>query len=326
MADYITLVFTWPIDVVMAAVKTAFAAIFAAILVEALDAEITLALEAVESTKARLEDAAAQLDHEDNPYKPFSHNYNELMQYFNKYKKEQQLLSNETVESLISDTSGKHVLDQLVDSETYTITAKTNHRDNTYGTVSGAGTYEQGDVGTLTPIPEDGYVFVGWYADSGFKTLISTKESLDFTATQDATIYAKFASAVTVKIKKPSGEECGYRVFVDNANSDMVGQSFNVAKGSTVTFALEIKDGYIANSPVVKVTIQKSFNGRPIDAIVTLTPDPESGKYSFTANYDATVSISGVERDQTATPIITCTEDANGRLTIAATGEGVITL
>lgn len=115
--DYITLVFTWPMDVVMAAFKTAFAAIFAAILVEALDAEITLALEAVESTKARLEDAAAQLDHEDNPYKPFSHNYNELMQYFNKYKKEQQLLSNETVESLISDTSGKHVLDQLVDSD-----------------------------------------------------------------------------------------------------------------------------------------------------------------------------------------------------------------
>ena len=223
---------------------------------------------------------------------------------------------------------------------TCTITAETNSREDAYGTVSGGGTYNYGDGGTLTPIPADGYVFAGWYGDiQCTEQPISTENPLLFTATTDATIYAKFVPAATVRVSIPDGDECGYRVFISDANSDalqggdqkedMVGKSFEVENTSPVSFTVDIKDGYVAGNDFKVQVKTTSTASRPIAITLTLKPD-ENGKYTFQANDAAvkvnTIYVNGVERDQTATPTITCTEDANGRLTIAATGEGVITL
>ncbi len=117
--DYITLIFTWPMDIVMAGVKTALSYIFAEIIVAAVGSEVNLLLNQLEAFKARLEDPKVQLDHIDNPYDPTGNreNFNELKEYFRPYYNEQRLLIGQNAYSLLNDTDGTHVLDRLVDSD-----------------------------------------------------------------------------------------------------------------------------------------------------------------------------------------------------------------
>ena len=76
--------------------------------------------------------------------------------------------------------------------KTYTITLSVD--PSAGGTVTGAGTYEDGASVTITATASDGYTFAGWYSGD---TEISGNASYTFTATGDVTYTADFAAAPT---------------------------------------------------------------------------------------------------------------------------------
>lgn len=193
-------------------------------------------------------------------------------------------------------------------------------------------------------------MFTGWYLDGH---LLSTKQSLAFTAVRDADFKAEFATASTVDM--PGGSDCGYSIYVDSAdsealdsllnsgrisledvrslNADKAGTSFDVAKDSTVTFKVEIKEGY-EKSDDFKVKVNRSL----------LFTDSETGKYSFTSNAATMkVTVEGVRKiEPTPTPVINymqyddgsivfqsyLTEEEEGEvtLTLCVNGEEVTTV
>ena len=115
--DYITLVFTWPMDVVMAAVKTALSYIFAEILIAAVGSEAQLLITSIKGLKDRIEYANVQLDHDDNPYRPADRNCMELYEHLDYYLREQNMLNGENTTSLLLNISGNNTLEKLVDSD-----------------------------------------------------------------------------------------------------------------------------------------------------------------------------------------------------------------
>ncbi|MBR5912107.1 MAG: choice-of-anchor J domain-containing protein [Bacteroidales bacterium] len=69
----------------------------------------------------------------------------------------------------------------------YTITANSNN--NSWGTVSGGGTYNNGATCTLTATPTSGYQFQNWKKNG---TIVSTNATYSFTVTENATYTATF--------------------------------------------------------------------------------------------------------------------------------------
>ena len=164
------------------------------------------------------------------------------------------------------------------------------------------------------------------------------QQSLTFTAVRDANFTANFANAATVNM--PGGDDCGYSIYVDDANSealdslansgkisredlaalisDKAGTSFKVAKDSEVTFKVEIKDGY-----------EKTDDFKVKAGRTTLLA--QNGKYTFTASVAETqVSITGVRKiETTPTPVIDYMEFDDGSITFQAyvpDEEGEVTL
>ena len=220
----------------------------------------------------------------------------------------------------------------VFEPETYNIKITTNDDLGLAGTVEGAGTYKYGERGTITATPKENFVFTGWYLDGH---LLSTKQSLSFTAVKDANFTANFANAATVNM--PGGSDCGYNIYVDSAdsealdsllnsgrislddirslNADKAGSTFKVAKNSKVSFTVELEDGY------------EKGDDFAVKAGRTVLFANKDGKYSFTANTaSTTVSISGVRKiEPTPAPKITYTETDTG-ITFTATGEGEVVL
>ncbi|MBR3999193.1 MAG: S-layer homology domain-containing protein, partial [Clostridia bacterium] len=220
----------------------------------------------------------------------------------------------------------------VFEPETYNIKITTNDDRGLAGTVEGAGTYKYGERGTITATPKENFVFTGWYLDGH---LLSTKQTLSFTAVKHANFTANFANAATVNM--PGGSDCGYRIYVDSAdsealdsllnsgrisrddivalNEDKAGSTFKVAKNSKVSFTVELEDGY------------ERGDNFAVKAGRTVLFANKDGKYSFTANTaSTTVSISGVRKiEPTPAPMITYTETDTG-ITFTAAGEGEVIL
>ena len=71
------------------------------------------------------------------------------------------------------------------------------------GTVSGSGSYGDGDNVTITANADSGYEFDGWYTNG---TKISSAPSYSFTATKDMTISAKFNAITTQEVTEGEDE------------------------------------------------------------------------------------------------------------------------
>ena len=74
----------------------------------------------------------------------------------------------------------------------YTITATANPTEG--GTVSGVGTYQQGQLCILTATPNEGYTFTNWTEND---TQVSTDATYSFTVTGNRTLVAHFTSNPT---------------------------------------------------------------------------------------------------------------------------------
>lgn len=101
------------------------------------------------------------------------------------------------------------------------ITTPTNSGD-----VYGAGSYVRGDAAVVYESPKDGYIFLGWYDNSG--ALISQDSVYEFSAMEDCTLEAKFTSH-TVPSDEPESDLQVYLVNLD-------------ATGGTLESYLQITD------------------------------------------------------------------------------------
>jgi len=81
----------------------------------------------------------------------------------------------------------------------YTVSAAPNNPS--YGTVTGADTYNCGSTATLTAVPTTGYTFEGWY-ESGSQ--VSTATTYTFTVNDNRTLEARFATNITIAFTRNS--------------------------------------------------------------------------------------------------------------------------
>lgn len=105
--------------------------------------------------------------------------------------------------------------------ETITISAGPN--TSGYGTVSGTGSYSYGDTVSLTANAASGYEFTNW-TENG--TTVSSNATYSFTATQDRTLVAVFASSSAIEINTTGSDT----VYLKN-NSDQT-YTWNLSSGN----------------------------------------------------------------------------------------------
>ena len=79
--------------------------------------------------------------------------------------------------------------------QNYTVSLIVNP-DDSYGTVSGAGTYQGGTLVTIMAAPSDGYIFTGWVTPKG--TTVSTDPTYTFTITRNERFAAYFEVAPVI--------------------------------------------------------------------------------------------------------------------------------
>jgi len=78
--------------------------------------------------------------------------------------------------------------------QTFDITASANNSD--YGNVSGAGSFVDGEICTLTATPNSGYTFVNWTEND---EIVSTNATYNFTVNADRNLVANFNAVGTEK-------------------------------------------------------------------------------------------------------------------------------
>lgn len=100
------------------------------------------------------------------------------------------------------------------------------------GTVSGGGSYEQGQSVTLKQTTSDGYRFVGWYNSAGVQ--LGTLTSYTFTPTENTTITAKYAVIPVYSIT----------ATIDPSGSGNVTGAGQYREGASVSLKATANDGY----------------------------------------------------------------------------------
>ena len=147
--------------------------------------------------------------------------------------------------------------------DTYTLTVQSE--DTSKGTVSGGGTYEEGDSPTFTAEANVGYTFEGWYKD-GVKISSANPGTLDMPA-QNVTVVAKFVTAETCSISVESANSSWGLVQIDdNEPADHDAETVN--KGTTHTiraiatsghYFVEWSDHNSDNPRTVTLTASQNF-------------------------------------------------------------------
>ena len=105
---------------------------------------------------------------------------------FVNWSKDGVVVSMDATYSFTVTESGNYVANFSRDS--YQITATANPAEG--GTITGAGTYEQGQICTLTATAAEGYSFSNWTKDG---VVVSSNPSYSFTVTENAAFVANFS-------------------------------------------------------------------------------------------------------------------------------------
>lgn len=130
-------------------------------------------------------------------------------------------------------------------------------RNETWGAVSGGGTYQTGQFAQVTAQPYQGYQFVGWYDGA---SLVSREETYRTAVTKDLSLTAVFA--------KKEDSTPYYTIQVgDTENGTVTCYAKSAAKGATVSVSVKPSVGYTldqltvtdAKGNLVPVT-QTSYN------------------------------------------------------------------
>ena len=116
------------------------------------------------------------------------------------------------------------------------------------GTVSGGGTYEEGNMVTIVATPSDGYRFAGWTSNG---TLVSTNATYSFTASENLTLVANM-------------EQITYNVAATASEGGFVSGAGTYTVGETVTLTAVPNEGYefirwTSNASEIATTEEFSF-------------------------------------------------------------------
>lgn len=121
------------------------------------------------------------------------------------------------------------------------ITATANPAEG--GTVSGAGTYEQGATCTLTATPAEGYEFLNWKENDA---IVSTETSYSFSVTDNRNLVANFGleglCSIVFNLYDSYGDGWTGNKLVVNC-TDGTSQELTIDNGSSATYTLNIMDG-----------------------------------------------------------------------------------
>lgn len=148
---------------------------------------------------------------------------------------------------------------------TFAITTNINPQNS--GTVTGAGTYEEGESVTLTATANGGYEFVNW--TKGGK-VVSSNSSYTFTASEDAAYVANFEEIQV--------ESYTITTSVNPQNSGTVNGAGSYDEGESVTITATANEGYefvnwTSGGSVISTNSSYTFTA--------------SGDANFTANFEA---------------------------------------
>lgn len=162
----------------------------------------------------------------------------------------------QTITSIQTGSTGNMVLTANWIENSYPVSVVINNE--LLGSVSGAGSYIFNESVTLTAIPTDDSLFVGWYSDSNFTNLISSSNPYSFNLeNENLIIYAKFIT---------KAEDYALRYATIPVLSD---------NGKTVTYGLYPQTN--VNDPAL------------ISELDTLTAPESNGWYLYNNEYYAKV-------------------------------------
>ena len=137
--------------------------------------------------------------------------------------------------------------------ETFTITATANPTEG--GTITGAGTFNQGESCTLTATPATGYNFVRWTKNG---TQVSTNPSYTFTVTESAAFEAHFeAQSFTITATADPTE--GGTIIGDGTYNYNVSCSLRATPATGYAFVRWTKNGtQVSTNPRYTFTVTES--------------------------------------------------------------------
>lgn len=111
------------------------------------------------------------------------------------------------------------------------------------GSISGAGTYEQGTTCTLTATPAEGYEFLNWKENDA---IVSTETSYSFSVTDNRNLVANFGleglCSIVFNLYDSYGDGWTGNKLVVNC-TDGTSQELTLDNGSSATYTLNIMDG-----------------------------------------------------------------------------------
>lgn len=110
------------------------------------------------------------------------------------------------------------------------------------GTVSGSGSYQEGENVTITAAPKEGYQFIGWQEDG---VTVSESASYTFTVTRDRTLTAVFA----VASRLPAGYTEAEYIQTGTSLSMCIGPSI-VPSNTRIVLDVDIPLQTVSNSPI----------------------------------------------------------------------------
>ncbi len=172
------------------------------------------------------------------------------------------------------------------------------------GTVTGGGTYSDGQSAKLTATANSGYIFSGWYKDG---SKVSSNINFSFNVTEDATYTAKFSKLTMGHI---------VNVSADPAEGGTVSGGGTYSDGQTAALTATPNSGWhfigwyngdtkVSSDSSYSFTVTEKVNltakfekGSPVSYTVTVSADPaEGGTVSGGGTYE-----SGAYATLTATP------------------------
>ncbi|OFZ27640.1 MAG: hypothetical protein A2437_05910 [Bacteroidetes bacterium RIFOXYC2_FULL_40_12] len=157
---------------------------------------------------------------------------------------------------------------------TYSITASVNP-DNS-GTITGAGTYEDGETVSLTAIAASGYLFINW-SENG--TQVSTEATYSFTANANRTLVANFDLSTSIRLQSGSGLNSGASLFFVALSKSQ--NYFNLTTDELFAYQKTSADWYIDGGIIPFLTDYKEF-------------DLPVGEYYFLLSGSGTVMVTTI--------------------------------
>lgn len=149
------------------------------------------------------------------------------------------------------------------------------------GTVTGGGTYQDGQNATLTAIPAAGYSFVGWYSSGNMEAPVSTEAEYEYDLEADRTFVAVFTRKYAVNTESMPSE---------GGSTSGAGQ---YSTGEDVTLTAQASPGYIFTGWF------QTGSTDPVStqAVFTFTIGEEDVSYiaQYSINYTLSIDATPVE-------------------------------